>query len=289
LAGRRVPGTCLLSASPKDVCVLIGDDGVERQQRRALGGALAAFTQRAPGKASSNEDTAGWCLKGDALLLVVADGAGGMPRGSEASQLAVRTLLDFIAAAAGPLIDSVITGIAAANRKVMFDLPGSATTMSLALIENGLLRTLQVGDSETLLFGQRGRLRFITTPHSPIGYAVEAGDIDERLALFHPDRHYVSNFVGTPGMSVEVSDPIKLNTFDTVVVASDGLTDNLFRDEIVDASRTGALDDAVDHLVRLAQLRMVDQYSGLPSKPDDLSIVAFRPRVVKNTRRRKRR
>ena len=168
--------------------------------------------------------------------------------------------------------------MALANETVLDRFPGAATTLTVVTVQDGVFRAMQVGDSEALLTGQRGRLKYHTTQHSPTGFAVEAGYLDERLALYHPERHLVSNFVGTWEMRIELGKPQRLNLLDTIVLASDGLTDNLFRHEIVDLARKGPGGETLDSLIRVAQTRMLDPFSGLPSKPDDLTILLFRPR-----------
>jgi serine/threonine protein phosphatase PrpC len=83
-------------------------------------------------------------------------------------------------------------------------------------------------------------------------------------------------------MRVEIGPALDLALRDTVLLASDGLFDNLFIDEIVDIIRTGPLPAAADRLVEAARKRMEgDGSDGHPCKPDDLTVVLFRPRVKK--------
>ncbi len=250
----------------------------ERAEGELAIGQFAAFTCRSPDKPTENEDTVGWMDIGDDMaVLVVADGAGGMPDGASASKLAVRTLFETLAESTlETLLDSTIAGIGRANLAVIDEFGGAATTMTVLLVENESIRALQVGDSEALLMGQRGKLKFRTTPHSPTGYAIEAGYLDEHIALFHPERHLVSNFVGTIDMTIEVGPILAMSPFDTLVVASDGLTDNLFREEVIEIARKGPIEEARDTLVSIAQERMLTPFSGTPSKPDDLSVIVFR-------------
>ncbi|MEM9401523.1 MAG: protein phosphatase 2C domain-containing protein [Pseudomonadota bacterium] len=244
------------------------------------GGEFAAFTSRSPDKATENEDTVGWMpISNTVGVLVVADGAGGMPAGAHASKLAVRSLFEtLLTSNHDTLIDALIAGIGRANLDVIDEYGGAATTMTTLLVEDDTVRALQVGDSEALLTGQRGKLRYRTTPHSPTGYAIEAGYLDEYIALFHPERHLVSNFVGTIDMTIEVGPSVSMRPLDTLVVASDGLTDNLFRDEVIELARKGPLLEAREQLVGTAQERMLAPLSGCPSKPDDLSLIVFRRR-----------
>jgi serine/threonine protein phosphatase PrpC len=127
-----------------------------------------------------------------------------------------------------------------------------------------------------LLIGQRGRLKLQTVAHSPVGFAVEAGLLDEDKAMHHAQRHLVSNVLGAPDMRIEVGSQRRIAPRDTLVLASDGLSDNLRTDEIVALLRTGPLDAACDRLAELARARMYAPSDGEPSKPDDLTFVAFR-------------
>jgi serine/threonine protein phosphatase PrpC len=71
---------------------------------------------------------------------------------------------------------------------------------------------------------------------------------------------------------------LQLAARDTVLLASDGLFDNLYIDEIVATIRSGPLTAAADRLVQRAQSRMSGaDAADQPCKPDDLTIVLFRP------------
>ena len=137
-------------------------------------------------------------------------------------------------------------------------------------------RPYHVGDSVILVIGQRGKLKLQTVAHSPVGFAVEAGLLDEEEALHHHERHLILNAIGSAEMRIELGAPISLARRDTVLLASDGLTDNLSLDEIVELARKGPLDRAVVRLAALAHERMTAARSGHPSKPDDLSILLYR-------------
>ncbi len=260
--------------------LLDGSDRPETKQVVMGGGQLVAFTARAPDKLTENEDTvAGIPWGPDACVLVVADGAGGLPAGKRASLLAVRALAESLNVSLGKttlLRTAILNGIEAANAAVMAEARGSATTMTIVTIEGHLARSYQVGDSEALIAGQRGRVRLQTLPHSPTGFAVEAGFLNEREALHHEERHLVSNFVGNSDMRIDVGAGVVLNPRDTVLLASDGLTDNVHVTEVVDRMRRGALDVAADRIVSLAARRMADPESLKPCKPDDLSLILFR-------------
>jgi len=273
----------MMDAGPlHEMELMLLDSPHEPQQVEAsvAGGTALAYTRRDPGKDSENEDTVAVIPYGPAAaVLVVADGAGGLPAGKRASLTAVTTLAASLDAAMDRttlLRNAILNGIEAANAAVLAMGSGSATTITVVTIEGVVARSYQVGDSEAIVVGQRGRIRLQTTAHSPTGFAVEAGFLDQREALHHEDRHLVSNFLGTTDMRIDIGAEIRLNARDTVVVASDGLMDNVHLDEIIERVRKGPLVRGAHALVGLADARMRAEEEGEPSKPDDLSFIMFR-------------
>jgi protein phosphatase len=140
----------------------------------------------------------------------------------------------------------------------------------------GLVRTYHAGDSVAYLFGQRGAMKAATMAHNPAAYAVEAGLISEDEAHDHAERSMLTNCLGVEGLRIEIGGQIPLARRDTLLLASDGITDNLTRDEIVEICRKGPLDRCAETLVRSAVARMTAPEDGLPSKPDDATAVLFR-------------
>jgi serine/threonine protein phosphatase PrpC len=263
-----------------DLLVLDGAFAPDQVEINVAGGAAVASTCKDPRKESENEDTAAIIPYGPgAAVLVIADGAGGLPAGKRASLTAVTTLAASLQAAMDKtmlLRTAILNGIEAANEAVLGLANGSATTMTVITIEGLVARSYQIGDSEALVVGQRGLIKLQTTAHSPTGFAVEAGFLDQREALHHEERHLVSNFLGTSDMRIDVGAGVELQPRDTVMLASDGLTDNVHLDEIIEHVRTGRLAESARSVVELAAGRMETRQPGQPSKPDDLSLILFR-------------
>ena len=263
-----------------ETLILNGAFEPDQVEVEVAGGVAVARCQKDPGKETENEDTTAIIPYGPgAAVLVVADGAGGLPAGKRASLTAVTTLATALQTAMDKtmlLRTAILNGIEAANEAVLALANGSATTMTVITIEGLVARSYQIGDSEALVVGQRGLIKLQTTAHSPTGFAVEAGFLDERDALHHEDRHLVSNFLGTSDMRIDVGAGVELRPRDTVLVASDGLTDNIHLDEIVECIRTGGLAASAAELLTLANRRMAGPAGGQPSKPDDLSLILFR-------------
>lgn len=265
---------------PDNIVLLDGAETPDQRHAAVGGGNAVAYTCRAPDKETENEDTVAVVPYGPgAAVLIVADGAGGLPAGKRASLMAVTTLTESLQVAMSEtmlLRTAILNGIDAANLAVQGLGNGSATTLTLVTIEGLTVRPYQIGDSEAMVVGQRGRIRLQTTAHSPTGFAVEAGFLDQREALHHEERHLVSNFLGTADMRIDIGAEVTLQPRDTVLVASDGLMDNVHVDEIIERVRKGPLDAALERVVTLANRRMSDASSAQPSKPDDLSLILFR-------------
>ncbi len=266
-------------------------DGAFKPDNQAAdvgGGSVVAFTERAPDKDTENQDTVAVIPWGpESVVLVVADGAGGLPAGKRASLTAVSSLVEALSVAMSETVvlrTAILDGIEAANEAVLRLSNGSATTMTVITIEGQLARSYQIGDSEALIVGQRGRIKMQTTAHSPTGFAVEAGFLDEREALHHAERHLVSNFLGTTDMKIDIGTPVELRPRDTVLIASDGLMDNVHVHEIIEHIRKGPAEAAVDEVVQLARRRMQSDNGKDPSKPDDLSLILYRKRPPRRRR-----
>lgn len=241
---------------------------------------VAVVSQRSPGKETPNEDSAAVIPWGEeAAVLVVADGLGGQALGEQASALAVRRIrlsLQQADPAFTMLRSAILNGIEAANRDVLDLGRGAATTLAVVEVTGNTIRPYHVGDSGILAFGQRGKMKLQTTAHSPVGYGVEAGLIDETDAMHHEDRHVVSNVVGTTDLRIEIGAERKLSARDTLLLASDGLFDNLHLAEIVELARKGPVRKACETLRSTARTRMDAPADGQPSKADDLTIVVCR-------------
>jgi PPM family protein phosphatase len=263
-----------------EVLFFIRADMTEPSVHDVARGKAGVFTARSPGKPSDNEDSAA-IIRADETrgVLVIADGVGGHPGGAMASALAVQAMNDVVRTvieAGGSLRDAILDGFEQANQSISAIGVGAATTLTAVEIHDGAIRPYHVGDSLILLVGQRGLIKLQTISHSPIGYAVESGLLEEREAMHHEDRHLVSNMLGSPEMRIEIGGQYAMQPLDTLLLASDGLFDNLHTDEIIELIRKGPLERVVANLARECLARMHGGTDGQPSKPDDLTFIAFR-------------
>jgi len=244
-------------------------------------GQAAVFTARSPLKETVNEDAVALIpVSAKAGVLVIADGLGGLPAGEVAARLVVTTLedaLNNVAEDGLSLREAILDGIERANADILALGTGCATTVAVVELHERMMRSYHVGDSLIMLVGQRGKLKFQSVSHSPVGYAVEAGLLDEIEAVHHEERNLVSNVLGTSEMRIDIGPAIELAPRDTLLLASDGLPDNLYMEEIVARVKAGPLWAAADTLIRDCRARMENPLQGRPSHPDDLSFILYRP------------
>ena len=204
------------------------------------------------------------------LLLGVADGAGGIAGGREASNSAAGAFVEAIRAAPDAL-GAMFDAFEAANEAVR-SLGRGASTLAVAHINAEAVRTFHAGDSQCAVFGGRGKVKLQTIPHTPLGFAVEAGVIPTRA--LQQQRHLVSNILGDSPLRVETTTGMPLAKRDTVLVGSDGIFDNLSMQQIAEYARARPLRRATEILFTAVTAQMA---SAAPTaKPDDLSLLMFR-------------
>lgn len=229
---------------------------------------VAAVCSRPFGTDKGNEDGALVAVKDDKVLLAVADGVGGLPQGEKAARVALETLAEIFHKD-GRIVDA----FEQANQAVCA-LGGPASTLVAALLDGDSLHTFNAGDSQALVVSGRGRLKAETMPHNVVGYGTEAGLIDEDDAQAHPERHVVTNALGDKVLRFELASWGKLAVRDTIVLASDGLFDNLSTSEVADIIRKSPLDKAACNLVDKTVAAMESGDEG--TKPDDLTVLVWR-------------
>lgn len=250
----------------------------------AADGTVVAFSRTSPGKDTPNEDSAAvFPLWPGAAVLLVADGVGGMKNGSKASAAAIRAFRKVLGAVkpGTDLRNPILDAIQQANVNILRHAAGSATTIAAVEIRDGQMRGYHVGDSIIMQVSDRGVVKSLTLSHAPVSYAVEAGVISEDEGLLHPDRNLISNVVGDRDMRIEIGPRRKLAAQDTILLASDGLCDNLSTDEIADLVRRNPLSTRVAEMVAVARERMTlttfeEETVDLPGKPDDLTLLVYR-------------
>ncbi|MFN2297687.1 MAG: PP2C family protein-serine/threonine phosphatase [Anaerolineales bacterium] len=149
--------------------------------------------------------------QGDAVspyygLFVVADGMGGHELGERASLLAAQTFSREVIGKfgaqwmGGPSEDSesiqevLESAMVLANEAVMFNLPGSGTTLTAALIFSRQVFLAHIGDSRGYFIGKE--IRQITHDHSLVQRLVDQGHISAEEAGRFAQRNVLLKAVG---------------------------------------------------------------------------------------------
>ena len=241
-------------------------------------GQVVAFSARRPMATRATEDSSLVLPIDGSLLLAVADGAGGHSLGGEASEAAIAALTDTLYRS--PTVDAAMISeaFASASAAVLRLGHEAITTLVVALITDGQVRTWHCGDSTALLTGQRGRRKLRTIDHTPPGLRAGEGRMSFDDVHYDAERHLLVSALGIEPLHIEHSGPVRLAARDTLVLASDGLFDNLLDGEIAELVRKGPLLASVTALAERAMQRMRRANGDESGKPDDLTVLVFRPR-----------
>ncbi len=234
------------------------------------------FSKKSPFKDTCNEDAVGIFALDNGYVFAVADGAGGHPKGEDAAALVLHKLRDALSAPtdkSNGVRSIIVDAIEATNKELIANGVGARTTVTVCEVIGKTARGYQVGDSTLVICGQKGKLKYRSTSHSPVGYGIEAGLIDEKEALTHPDLHYISNLVGEANMKIEIGPEIELSSNDSLFLSSDGIFDNFQPDEIIELVRKGSISEISSALMNLINTKIYDKDD---TKKDDISFILFK-------------
>ncbi len=187
---------------------------------------------------ASNQDA--YYIDPHGRFFIVADGMGGHAGGEEASRLAVECIRDYLEQVwdtDDPPEDMLRQAVLKANRAIVVDQanhPSRAdmgTTVVVVLLRNDQAWYCHVGDSR--LYRLRGaKLEQISTDHTWIARAVQAGLITPEEGRVHPWRHMLLQCVGREDLQVIPVEPLDFVEGDRLMICSDGLTEEVSDDRI---------------------------------------------------------
>lgn len=168
-------------------------------------------------------------------LALVADGMGGHPGG----EIAASTAAGVVPAVfTGRSADELEAAVRAANWAIRDralaqpGLEGMGTTICAAgLLADDHLAVVNVGDSRAYLWHE-GALTRITKDHSVTAELIERGELSEEDEPQHPHHGVLTRALGV-GPDVEIDHrTVALQAEDRIVICSDGLFNEVSRDEI---------------------------------------------------------
>jgi serine/threonine protein phosphatase PrpC len=262
--------------------LFIACDDLEPVAFDAHGLEVVVFSKPAAAEAAANQDAAGlWAPDDSRLVVAVADGMGGGAGGGEAAAEAIRALDASIAKAAGggSARAEIVDAFERANERVLGQGVGAGTTLVVVEIDGDGVRSFHAGDSGALLVGQRGRVRMETLHHSPTGYAIASGMLDREDSHTHRDRHFLSNCIGSADMRIDIGPRVLMAPRDTLLLASDGVLDNVRHESVIECIRKGPLLAGARALCSQARAAMRGEQPDLPAHPDDATAILVRRRA----------
>jgi serine/threonine protein phosphatase PrpC len=226
---------------------------------------FAIFQESHIGARKMNQDRMGYSFTRDALLLVLADGMGGHPRGEVAATVALQTISALFQQQANPYVKGperfLEDACHAAHREIhrhaaAHGLPETPrTTIVACVVQHNTATWAHCGDSR-LYWLRGGRILARTRDHSHIEKLIDSGRVPASARDTHPDRNKLYNCLGAGAApKVEVSGQASLEPGDVMLLCSDGLWAVLPEQELVASLSTGPVASAVPHLLRAALQR----------------------------------
>ena len=231
---------------------------------------LGYFLARAKGKEKANEDSVFLISNEKKAFFGVSDGAGGHPKGDEASSITVNVMKDLVSEKSNAL--SPLDLIFSANNKVLDLKVGARCTLTFCELDNNYIQAFSVGDSEVIGWNHLGTEIYSNIPDSATGHSIEAGYMTQEESLNDPERYIVNNMIGDKTLRVEVSSKIETKKGHTYLVGSDGLFDNFSHKALYAMIGEGSFEESLKDLV----LKCQEQKSELFQKNDDISFVLVR-------------
>jgi PPM family protein phosphatase len=212
------------------------------------------------------------------IFAVVADGIGGHRAGEVAAELAVNYISQGVGESNGKkpvkILETAIHDASqaiAAHSASKTEQEGMGSTCACAWVIDRKLYMAHVGDSRIYLI--RGpHIRRLTIDHTWVQEAIEKGIISPEQARDHPNVHVIRRYLGSvqlPDVDFRMyldneedeeeaigNQGYEMEPGDVVMLCSDGLTDLVWDDEILQTLRTkNTVKAAAEALVEMANQR----------------------------------
>ena len=199
-------------------------------------------------------------------LMVVCDGMGGHRKGEVASSMAIAALGTRFnkISSIGSKLDAVNwlnDSISEINKNILEyatenpDSMGMGTTIVVALLTHDYLIFGNIGDSSGFVI-KKGKLHKVTKDHTLVNLLVQAGNLTEEEAKFHPKKNVLMKALGA-------AEKCELDIFDVdmtvdgIFLCSDGLTNMLTFEQIekVLDEENISIEEKVSKLIRKCNAR----------------------------------
>lgn len=215
---------------------------------------------------SHNEDDVRTGELEDGAWAVVCDGMGGANGGEVASQNGVQVISDSIgknytAGASGNTVKYLLYAALCDANTVIFNLSkeyenlsGMGTTAVAALVSQGIVHVCHAGDSRAYLIREND-IEQLTRDHSIVQELVDAGTLTAEMAKKHPQRNIITRCLGVRAHVDPSYGEYPVGPGDVVLLCTDGLTNYISAEELLEFSRQMDPSTLIRHLVEEAKRR----------------------------------
>lgn len=191
-------------------------------------------------------------------LYLVADGMGGHKAGGFASRYAVESIVEVISSTKEKEIfaalDQAITEANTRIRQKAYEdesMSGMGTTLVAAVIEEGVLKVANVGDSRLYLINDK--IEQITIDHSLVEEMVRLGGLDRNQARNHENKNIITRAIGAQSQINADFFEVNLKEGDQILMCTDGVSNMLTDEEIFDILKEEkSAKERVEELVKSA-------------------------------------
>lgn len=191
---------------------------------------------------------------------VVCDGMGGASGGNIASSTAVKIISERITSSYkdgmsyNSIKNMLTSAIAAANIEVFDEskadesLAGMGTTVVVAIIAESSVYVAHAGDSRAYILSN-GALNQITKDHSFVQEMVDTGRLTPDEAKDDPRKNIITRALGVDDeLRVDFCEEF-IDENDVVMLCTDGLTNYVSNEEVIEITSDGKFNDFAERLV----------------------------------------
>ena len=201
----------------------------------------------------------------DCYAAVLCDGMGGANAGSIASTLATKTFMNYLverimaSRAKNPDVKRHMLNACNKANDIVYsytrfntDYSGMGTTVVAAVVMGGTAVIANVGDSRAYVISKK-KITQLTKDHSYVQELVDKGIITPEKAKTHPKRNVILQALGCEdGVQCDIFTH-KLARGERLLLCSDGLTNMLSDEEILEAAQHNkTIENLCKKLIELA-------------------------------------
>lgn len=195
-------------------------------------------------------------------IMALTDGMGGHSGGDKASEYMHKELINQFKKLEDNSLSSnhILEAIEKANDKIKDLKLGAGATIAIVEIGKDFVRCYHAGDIKILVLGSRGAIKYNSVSHSPRGYALASGAMQETSEEL-PPANFVSNGLGFEPLSIEVTQKIDISNNDIIFISSDYIDDTIPEDEIITILTSDSFDKRAENLLKRAMELEPDYFS----------------------------